>query len=242
MGVYTIFIKDEKFRNLFAKFIVIKDEEFAQRQAKLFHMDSIIGDEEGLDGDEIFERIENYSLKEEVNSILVLPYVDHTAGLSFQTVATCFLEDDKLLIYERNDSFKTLTNSRWGAVKDFEFEYLENLKIPADFDLDSYTSHAMEIFNHYNDDEKILVLRALPLLDDVRNQEYPDDILVFFFKEGLNPEGMWVRYEDYDEEHDILGRLLNQPNQDMGVNAGDMVKFSFTKDKNDKIVCFCNLE
>lgn len=241
MGVYTIFIKDEKFRNLFAKFIVIKDEEFAQRQAKLFHIDSIIGDEEDLDGDEIFERIENYSLKEEVNSVLVLPYVDHTAGLSFQTVTACLLEDNKLVPYQRPDNFSVGSNIRWDAVEDFEFEYLENLRVHADFDLDTYTSHAMEIFRHYNRDEKILVLRALPLLDDVRNQEYPDDILVFFFKQGLNPEGMWVRYEDYDENHDILGRLLNQPNQDMGVNAGDMVKFSFTKDEDDKIVCFCNL-
>lgn len=53
---------------------------------------------------------------------------------------------------------------------------------------------------------------------------------------------MWVRYEDYDEEHDIIGRLLNQPNQDLGVNAGDMIKFSFMKDKEDKLFCYCDLD
>lgn len=152
------------------------------------------------------------------------------------------LEEDKLLVYEREDNFENLSNSRFGAVKDFEFEYLENLKIPSDFDIEPFTSRAMEIFKYYNDDEKILVLRALPLLDELRDQEFPDDILVIFVKEGFGAEGMWVRYEDYDkEELDIFGRLLNQPNQDLGINQGDMVKFSITKDENDNVVCYCDL-
>ena len=195
-----------------------------------------------MDDDELFERIENYPIEEKINSLLVLPYVDHEAGLSFQTVAACLLEDDELLVYERGDNFENLSNSRFGAVKDFEFEYLENLMIPSDFDIEPFTSRAMEIFKLYNDDEKILVLRALPLLDDVRDKEFPDDILVIFLKEGFGAEGMWVRYEDYDEEHDIIGRLLNQPNQDLGINTGDMIKFSFTKDENEKIVCYCILD
>ena len=171
-----------------------------------------------------------------------MPYVDHEAGISFQIVAACLLEEDKLLVYEREDNFENLSNSRFGAVKDFEFEYLENLMLPSDFDIEPFTSRALEIFKYYNEDEKILVLRALPLLDDLRDQEFPDDILVIFLKEGFGAEGMWVRYEDYDEEHDIIGRLLNQPNQDLGINAGDMVKFSFTKDENDKVVCYCILD
>ena len=171
-----------------------------------------------------------------------MPYVDHEAGLSFQTVAACLLEEDNLLVYEREDNFENLSNSRFGAVKDFEFEYLENLMIPSDFDIEPFTSRAMEIFKLYNDDEKILVLRALPLLDELRDQEFPDDILVIFLKKGFGAEGMWVRYEDYDEEHDIIGRLLNQPNQDLGINAGDMIKFSFMKDNDDKLFCYCDLD
>ena len=204
-------------------------------------MDSIIGDDEDLNGEEMYDRIENYDLGYEVNSLLVLPYVDHEAGLSFQSVAPCLLKDDELTVYERGDSFKTITNSRFSAVKDFEFEYLDNLKVKADFDIETYISHAMEVFKHYNDDEKIFELRTLELLDEVRELEYPDDVFVGFFKEGFGGEGMWVRYEDYDKEHDIIGRLLNQPNQDLGINAGDMVKFSLTKDENDKVVCYCDL-
>ena len=38
-----------------------------------------------------------------------------------------------------------------------EFEYLENLKVKANCDLEDYISRAMETFGHYNDDEKIFV-------------------------------------------------------------------------------------
>lgn len=241
-GVDTIFIKDEKFRNLFGNFIVIKDEEFAKRQARLFYISAIMDENEDLDGDELFEKIENYPLKEEINSLLVLPYVDHQAGLSFQTVAACLLEEDKLLIYERPDNFENLSNIRLGAAKDFEFEYLENLKVPEDFDFEPFQSHSMETFKHYNDDDKILTLRVLTMLDEYRNEQHPDDILVFFFKEALAPEGMWVRYEDFNEEQEIFGRLLNQPNQDFGVNMGDTVKFSFAKNQDGALICVCDLD
>ena len=241
-GGKTIFIKDEKFRNLFANFIVIKDEEFAKRQAKLFHMDEIWGDDEDPGEDELFEEIENFNLEEEVNSLIVLPYVDHQAGFSFQTVAVCLLKDSDLLVYERADDFQAMSNIRWDAVTDFEFEYLDNLNVNADFDIEEYKKHARDIFKHYNEDEKLLVLRMLPMLDEFRNEQHPDDILVFFFKEGCNPEGMWVRYEDYNEEQDIFGRLLNQPNQDMGVNVGDLVKFSFASNQDGDLLCVCKLD
>ena len=99
----------------------------------------------------------------------------------------------------------------------------------------------MEVFKHYNDDEKIFELRNLELLDEVRELEYPDDVFVGFFKEGFGGEGMWVRCEDF-EGKDFYGILLNQPEQDLGVNMGDRVKFHLTKDKDDKIFCFCDLD
>ena len=46
----------------------------------------------------------------------------------------------------------------------------------------------------------------------------------------------------YFEGTDFYGILLNQPNQDLGVNVGDRVKFHLTKDKEDKIFCFCDLD
>lgn len=207
----------------------------------MFHIDSIIGDDEDLDGEELFERINNYELEEEVNSMILLPYVDHTAGLSFQMVASCLLKNGKLTIYERGDDFKTLSNYRYSSLKNVEFEYLDTLDLNADFDIETYKGHAMEIFHLYNDNDKLLALRNLELLDEVREPEYPDDVFVGFFKKGFGGEGMWVRYEDF-EETDFYGILLNQPEQNLGVNKGDRVKFHLTKDKDNKIFCFCNLD
>ena len=99
----------------------------------------------------------------------------------------------------------------------------------------------MEIFGLYNDDEKLFKLRKLELLDEVREVEYPDDIFVGFFKKGFGGEGMWVRCEDF-ENTDFYGILLNQPSQDLGVNEGDRVKFHLTRDEDDKIFCFCDLD
>ena len=64
---------------------------------------------------------------------------------------------------------------------------------------------------------------------------------LYRFKKGFGGEGMWVRYKDV-EGTDFYGVLLNQPNQDLGVNMGDRVKFHLTKDKDDKVFCFCDLD
>lgn len=200
-----------------------------------------MGDDEDLDDDELYERINNYPLEEEVNSMILLPYVDHTAGLSFQIVATGMLEGKNLTVYERGDDFTTLTNCRYSSVKETEFEYLDNLNLSGDIDIESYKNQAMEIFRLYNDDEKLFKLRKLELLDEVREPEYPDDIFVGFFKKGFGGEGMWVRCEDF-ENTDFYGILLNQPSQDIGVNEGDRVKFHLTRDEDDKIFCFCDLD
>ena len=107
-------------------------------------MDSIWGDDENPEADELSERIENFPLEEEVNSLLVLAYVDHEAGLSFNAVAACLLEGNNLTVYPREDNFEVGLNIRLDAVKDFEFEYLENLNVKANCDLEDYISRAME--------------------------------------------------------------------------------------------------
>ena len=91
------------------------------------------------------------------------------------------------------------------------------------------------------DDEKLSKLRSLEALDEFRNDEFPDDILVFFFKEGFSTEGMWVRYEDMNENNEIFGQLINNPNQNLGIKEGDRVKFKLSEDYGG-LACCCNLD
>ena len=206
----------------------------------MIHIDEIYGDDEELDQEEFTRRMDNFDIGYEVNSALVFPYVHHEEGLSFLTVAPSLLEGKNLTVYERGDDFKVRLDNKWEAVADLEFEYLDNLKVKSDIDIGEYKSKvkndlALKV------DEKISDLRNLKVLDEFRSEEFPDDILVFFFKEGCTAEGMWVRCEDYNENNQFFGTLLNQPNQNMGVNKGDKIKFNINKVDGDSF-CSCDLD
>lgn len=65
---------------------------------------------------------------------------------------------------------------------------------------------------------------------------------MLFFKEGLQIEKMWVRYENIIEVPIIEGKLLNEPYQDFGVSAGDKVRFfPYPPEDNKEYVLICNL-
>ena len=240
IGDDTIFIKDEKFRNLLANFIVIRCDNFSDVQVKMIHIDEIYGDDEELDQDEFTRRMDNFDIGYEVNSALVFPYVNHEEGLSFLTVAPTLLEGKNLTVYERDDDFNVRLDNKWEAVADLEFEYLDKLKVKSDIDIEEYKSKVKNDLG-VKVDEKISDLRNLKILDEFRSEEFPDDILVFFFKEGCSAEGMWVRYEDTNEEKEIFGTLLSQPNQNMGINKGDRIKFNIIKAEGDSFCC-CDLD
>ena len=184
--------------------------------------------------------MDNFDVGYEVNSALVFAYVHHEEGLSFLTVAPSLLEGKNLTVYERDDNFNVRLDNKWEAVADLEFEYLHNLNVIADFDVGDYKSKVKNDSN-LKVDEKISDLRKLKVLDEFRSEEYPDNILVFFFKEGCSAEGMWVRCEDYNEEKEIFGTLLSQPNQNMGINKGDRIKFNIVKEAGDSFCC-CELD
>lgn len=240
-GDDSIFVKDEKFRNLFANFIVIKGDDFSDVQAKVLHIDEILDGAEELDQDEFTRRMDNFDIGYEVNSALVFAYVNHEEGLSFLTVAPTLLEGKKLTVYERDDDFNVRLDNKWEAVADLEFEYLKDLKVNAICDIDEYKSKIKEDAGVLKDDDKLSHLRSLKELDKFRNEEFPDDILVFFFKEGYSTEGIWVRYEDMNENKEIVGTLINNPNQNLGIKEGDRVKFKLSEDYGG-LACCCDLD
>ena len=174
--------------------------------------------------------MDNFDIGYEVNSALVFAYIHHEEGLSFITVAPTLLEGKKLTVYEREDDFNVRLDNKWEAVADLEFEYLKDLKVTANCNLEEYKSKVKEDAVAIKDDDKYSLLRGLKELDEFRNEEFPDDILVFFFKEGCSAEGMWVRHEELNGNNEFYGTLINQPNQNLGVNKGDKVKFNIIKD------------
>lgn len=232
-------IKQEHFRKLYKKPIIIKDKEFSHEIARSLQIDSVWEDD--LSSEELGEKIKSIKVDEDINSILAIPYIDHAAGMSFHVLTTAILDNDTVNIIKRED-FQAMINSRKDKVNNSEFEYLENLKVNEDFDMNHYKM-SIEIANSYYVNEDIENLRFVEILDDSRNEDFPDDVKVIFYKEGLKLEQMWVRYEKVIEVPIIEGTLLNTPFQDFGVNEGDKVRFFPYKNKDgEEFILLCNLD
>ena len=232
-------IKDENFRNLYRKPILIKDKEFAHEIARSIQIDSIW--EDGLSGEELGQKLKSMKIDENINSILAIAYIDHSAGMSFHVLTTAISDNGTADIIKRND-FQAMINCRKGQVNNFEFDYLENIDVNDDFSMDHY-KRSVEIANSYFVSEDIEALRFLDMLDDSRHEDFPDDVEVLFFKEGLQAEKMWVRYEKVIEVPIIEGTLLNAPFQDFGVSEGDKVRFfPYAQKDSNEIILICNLD
>ena len=231
-------IKNEHFRNLYKKPIIIKNEEFSKEIARSLLLDSVLEDD--LTSDELKEKFESIEVDEKINSTLAIPYIDHTAGMSFHILATAILDYDKVNIIKRDD-FSIMINSRKDKVNNSEFEYLDNLQTNNDFDIKEY-SRSIEIANSYFINDDVETLRFSEVLDNSRHEDFPDDVGVLFFKKDCQVEKMWVRYENIVEEPFIEGVLLNSPYQDFGIDVNDKVKFFPYKDDDGEIILICNLD
>jgi hypothetical protein len=60
-------------------------------------------------------------------------------------------------------------------------------------------------------------------IDHLREKDYPDDILVIIYREGLNPEKLWVRLFKIDNGM-LFGKLLNEPFGDLGMHYNDAIR------------------
>lgn len=233
-------IRQEHFRRMYQRPIIIKGEEISKEMARYLQIESVIDDE--LSSEQLKEKIDAIEVDEAINSILVIPYIDHTAGMSFHLISTSSIVHDSVTIFRREDLSAMVNIRKDNKVNDLEFEYLENLNVNDDFDLDDYEL-SIEIANSYSDNEDIERLRMIGDMDHLRHADYPDDVEVLFLKEGLQIEKMWVRYEKIIDMPLIGATLLNEPYQDFGVHAGDKVKFfPYAPDENEDIVLICNLD
>ena len=219
--------------------IVIKDKQFAHETARSLQIDSIMEDD--ITGDEIKERLESMEIDENINSLLAIPYIDHTAGISFKILTTSTIDDDNVEIHKRDDPFLVLLTCRKDKVNDSEFEYLEKLNANEDFSIDDYKELIDSLKNYYVNDG-VEALRFIDILDSSRHEDFPDDLEVLFFKEGLQIEKMWVRCENIGEETPIVATLLNTPFQDFGINEGDEINcFPYQPKDSDEWIVICDL-
>ena len=119
-----------------------------------------------------------------------------------------------------------------SEVADVPFLWFEKLKP------DNYEKYAprIEELKQYDVSEDLEKSREFDFLDGCREPSFPDDVRVVFLKQGLKQEECWVRLTGLGD-HVLIGRLLNQPFQNFGVNEGDTISFYVHKESDDKIIC-----
>lgn len=88
----------------------------------------------------------------------------------------------------------------------------------------------------YDPSEEVEETRRLSLIDDCRDTFHPDDVLVYFMKEGREVEGCWVRALKVNEKS-ISGKLMTEPNQTFGLHCGDTVEFRLSETEDKKLIC-----
>ena len=158
-----------------------------------------------------------FHIRKDDNAMLVFGYIDYQMGVSFELLcAACVYDDGDVSLEPLNKSasFKFRYGSFQGDIVPF---HDRNQLMP-------YRERAQMIIDGYGASEGVKQVRGIEELDPSRAPGYPDDIIVFFVKEGYRNEGIWCRVVDADpERHLIQMRMLNEPNAPFGKHSGDIV-------------------
>ena len=152
------------------------------------------------------------------NAILAWGYIDHTAGITFEVLCMGeYTTNGRIDLRRGNNttSFKLRYESITGVIVLLNDNVMPALQDKIDM-----------IKNGYQVNEAVIKARNSSIFDDFRHPEFPDDVMLYFVKEGLRPEGIWCRFEDEIDGRPAV-KMLNEPNADFGVHRGDLITFDW---------------
>ena len=176
----------------------------------------------------------------DANSLLCYGYVDCSAGLTYQTVAAAMYVDGD---YSVVDTAQIISMKiRADSVAKEDIIPISNKAL-----FKQYAHIVDNIDEFYYTDPEVEKCRAITELDQFRHADFPDDLQVMFIKEGIRPEGIWVRTEKLQGQDNstflLEGKMLNTPHADFGVKCGDTILFgSGIVDAQGTRVCFALLQ
>ena len=206
------------FRDIYGKFIHILDVDLANSYVNITNSSN-----------------DKSTNNEVLNSIFVYCYVDHTVGLSFLMLTLGVYDDGRTKYFDRVDF-----DNRVVISKDIFDSVNSRILDEGSSIIDEYESYAKEHIKLYSN-EDLDKLREITLIDQFRNNEFPDDIIVYFSKDDLQLEAMWVRLEREGKPY-MIGQLLNQPNQDFGCNVGDTLRIYLIKTDDGELITLADLD
>lgn len=180
--------------------------------------------------DKIEYNIKDFPGAKQANCILVYGYIDHGAGLTLGVLAAGTKEDKDFRFEKGCEEIRSFI--RIGAVDDVEFYHLED----EDGCFQKQFADKLEMLKTYDTSEDIAKTREMYFLDTSRDSYFIDDVLVYLIKDGLDPEGCWVRINGFENQV-FMGTLLNEPDQKFGCHAGDEILFSVHGTDGGKVTC-----
>ena len=176
-----------------------------------------------------------FKIRQDDNAMLVFGYIDYEKGTSFELLCAACVYDDGEVSFEptnKTASFKFRYGSFTGDMVPFNnFSQL----IP-------YRERAEMIVKGYSVTDDVNWVRGVVELDPSRAPGFPDDIMVFFVKEGYRSEGIWCRVVSIDPERLLIQmRLLNEPNAPFGKHMGEIVDVAMVRMDDGEVKALAEL-
>lgn len=165
------------------------------------------------------------------NAILACGYIDHEAGITFEVLCLGeYSSNGKIDLRRGNSStsMKLRYDSITGVIVLLEDDVMPNFQDKIDM-----------VRNGYSVNEEIMKARNSFVFDDFRHPQFPDDVMLIFYQEGLQPEGIWCRIES-EKDGKPVAMVMNEPNSDFGVHRGEMIAFEWGK-QGDKMIGIARL-
>lgn len=184
-----------------------------------------------------FKTLDAFEINDDSNGILAYGYVDSTAGFTFEVLCAAYKNGEQFSYNRGNDKIRFIIRMR-----DFEnaevFVIEKNDYFRAVFE-EFKIKTAMIDKSYKGNNLNIEKMRGIKELDGSRHLIYPDDILTYLVKQGIESERVWLRCCDMGENC-LKGVLLNEPYQDFNFHAGDILNFIIVKD-DDNFLCVSEL-
>ncbi len=166
--------------------------------------------------------------------ILTYGYIDRQRGLTLEILAAARRENGHFYFMDGNETVRSFV--RIEVVEEDTFWYFPD----EDGILEKRYAAKIEMLKSYDASEEVEQTREMGFLDQCRDPQYVDDVLVYMIKENLEPEGCWVRITGRGEDY-LIGTLLHDPVQDFGYHNGDTIGFFVRRRDEDTIICCCDV-
>ena len=172
--------------------------------------------------------IEVFPSFKDADGVLAYGYCDRTAGLTLEMLCCAKEVDTNTFTFAKSpEDIRGIVRINAVAEEEFAFVGYEDDPIKDNF------RHKLENLERYDAGYEVEISRAFEFIDDFRHEFYPDDVMVLVVKEGLTPEGCWVRITGLGDKC-FVGTLLNEPNQEFGYHMGDTITFFLYSGEDDK--------